>query len=78
LPCSGRDIATRMSWVHELLDQLEVEAAARARIWSGTAAAWLGPALRRRADHDDELPALIGRPPPGWLSAAHAVGRYCC
>jgi predicted TIM-barrel fold metal-dependent hydrolase len=78
LPCSGREIATRMSWVHELLDQLGVDAPARARIWGGTAAAWLGPALQGSGDHDDELPAMVGRPPVGWLSAAHAVARYCC
>ena len=31
-----------MGWVHELLDELEVDADARRRIWGGTAAAWLG------------------------------------
>lgn len=42
LPCSGRHIAERMGWVTDLLDELQVDAAARARIWGGTAAAWLG------------------------------------
>ena len=42
LPCSGRHIAERIGWVTDLLDELEVDAAARERIWSGTAAAWLG------------------------------------
>jgi len=42
LPCSGAEIAERMGWVHALLDELEVDADARARIWGGTAAAWLG------------------------------------
>ena len=42
LPCSGAQIAERMGWVATLLDELEVDAAARARIWGGTAAAWLG------------------------------------
>jgi predicted TIM-barrel fold metal-dependent hydrolase len=41
-PCSGAHIAERMGWVHALLDELEVEAEARQRIWGGTAAAWLG------------------------------------
>ncbi|MEO7338905.1 MAG: amidohydrolase family protein, partial [Caldimonas sp.] len=42
LPCSGSHITERMGWVTELLDQLQVDAVARARIWGGTAAAWLG------------------------------------
>jgi len=42
LPCSGAEIAERMGWVHALLDELEVDAAARRRIWGGTASAWLG------------------------------------
>jgi len=42
LPCSGAEIAERMGWVHALLDELEVDADARARIWGGTASAWLG------------------------------------
>jgi len=42
LPCSGAEIAERMGWVHALLDELEVDAGARERIWGGTAAAWLG------------------------------------
>lgn len=42
LPCSGAHIAERMGWVHALLDELEVDANARTRIWGGTAAAWLG------------------------------------
>ena len=41
-PCPGEHIAERIGWVAELLDQLEVAPAARERIWSGTAAAWLG------------------------------------
>lgn len=42
LPCSGAHIAERMGWVHTLLDELDVSASGRARIWGGTAAAWLG------------------------------------
>ena len=42
LPCSGAEIRQRKAGLAELLDQLEVDAPARAAIWSGTAAAWLG------------------------------------
>ena len=41
LPCSGRQIAERRGWVVDLLDQLQVDAAARERIFAGPAAAWL-------------------------------------
>ncbi len=41
LPCSGRTIAERRGWVEALLDEIGVDASARERIWSGTAAAWL-------------------------------------
>jgi predicted TIM-barrel fold metal-dependent hydrolase len=44
LPCSGAEIAERMGWVHALLDELDVGAEARERVWGGTAAAWLGRA----------------------------------
>ncbi len=42
LPCSGEHIAERIGWVQELMDQLELDEAARSQIWGGTAAAWLG------------------------------------
>jgi len=42
LPCSGADLRERRSVVDALLDHLEVGAAARKRIYAGTAAAWLG------------------------------------
>jgi predicted TIM-barrel fold metal-dependent hydrolase len=58
LPCSGAQIAERMGWVDQLLDELEVDADARKRIWGGTAAAWLG--LDSSAG-DDELEAGGGR-----------------
>ncbi len=41
LPCSGRHIAERIGWLTALLDVIEVDAASRARIFAGTAAAWL-------------------------------------
>ena len=54
LPCSGAEIAERMGWVDALLDELEVDAAARRRVWGGTAAAWLG---RGDASAERPLPA---------------------
>lgn len=42
LPCSGRTLAERKQWVQDLMDELELDTHARQRIWSGTAAAWLG------------------------------------
>lgn len=41
LPCSADQLLERRRWVDELLDQLNVDAAARDRIFCGTAAAWL-------------------------------------
>lgn len=41
-PCSGAHIREMIDEVHRLLDDLEVDAAGRARIMGGTAAAWLG------------------------------------
>jgi predicted TIM-barrel fold metal-dependent hydrolase len=48
LPCPGSEIAGRMRWVHALFDEMQLDATARERIWSGTAAAWLrlpGPSV---------------------------------
>jgi len=42
LPCPGAQIAERHRWAADLLQVLEVDAAGLQRIWSGTAAAWLG------------------------------------
>jgi hypothetical protein len=52
LPCSGAEIAERMGWVHALLDELDVAADARERVWGGTAAAWLGRAVDAAATTD--------------------------
>ncbi len=52
LPCSGAQIAERMGWVRDLLDELNVDAVARARIWSGTASAWLGLGKSAIVDED--------------------------
>src|SRR5204862_7435074 len=70
LPCSGAEIAERMGWVHALLDELEVDADARARIWGGTAAAWLGRdgssghSARAASSSASPLP-ISDRPPDG-------------
>ncbi|AKJ30537.1 amidohydrolase family protein [Caldimonas brevitalea] len=67
LPCPGPRIAERRGWVADLLDQLEVDAPARERIWSGTAAAWLGLDVEAaRADaarRAEQRPAQAAWPP---------------
>jgi hypothetical protein len=42
-----------MGWVTTLLDQLEVGAPARASLWGGTAAAWLGLQRATEAESTD-------------------------
>ena len=42
LPCAGSEIAERRGWLRDLLAEFDLDAAALERIWSGTAAAWLG------------------------------------
>jgi predicted TIM-barrel fold metal-dependent hydrolase len=90
LPCSGRDLATRVGWVHELCEQIGVDAVARERIWSGTAAAWLGsglppsaraqpPAPRQREAQADVI--VHGNTEGGlggWLGASPSMMRWCC
>jgi len=41
LPCAAEDLVARRRDVERLLDELDVDAAGRARIFAGTAAAWL-------------------------------------
>jgi uncharacterized protein len=68
LPCAGAEIAERMGWVRDLLDELEVDADARRRVWGGTAAAWLGrdaaPPVPRTAFRSDDRSTddAAGRP----------------
>lgn len=59
LPCSGKTIAERRGWVETLLDEIGVDAPARERIWSGTAAAWLrrGTTRPSNARSDESVPA---------------------
>jgi len=42
LPCSGAQVRERKQWVVDLMDELDLGADTRERLWSGTAAAWLG------------------------------------
>ena len=42
LPCPGAAIAERRGWLSALLDEFDLDPAALDRIWSGSAAAWLG------------------------------------
>ncbi|CAN5658673.1 hypothetical protein BH11PSE8_BH11PSE8_24210 [soil metagenome] len=86
LPCPGEQIAQRHGWVVDLLDAIGVDdAQARARIWSGTAAAWLG--LPDSARGDAERRAATAAPSPrvhagsggaGWLERPTPMGRVRC
>lgn len=42
LPCPGAQLAERRGWLEALLDESGADSATRARIFGGTAAAWLG------------------------------------
>lgn len=78
LPCPGAHIAERKRWLEELLDQLEVGTEDRERIWSGTAATWLGletpaqPHAPRRKLFSFDTPAGLQHP-PAWTPL-----RFCC
>jgi predicted TIM-barrel fold metal-dependent hydrolase len=87
LPCPGREIAQRRGWLESLLAELEVDAAAQARIWSGTAANWLrldaaaaGRARPRGGGGDLEHPhaASPARRPAGWLGASPRPWAWRC
>lgn len=91
LPCSGAHIAERRGWVEDLLDDLAVDAATRAQVFGGTAAAWLGlsdgakdertvaPAAERATPSRAEgRPAALRR---GWLAASSGPRPWapvCC
>jgi hypothetical protein len=65
-----------MRWVHELFDELQLDAATRERIWSGTAAAWLrlpgaSPAAETPGRHERIAEeATRGTGPPGTADIA--------
>ena len=74
LPCPGREIAERRGWLEELLDVLEADAATRAQVMGGTAAAWLGhpgsgPATLPRGSADAEAGEADGS------TGAHPDGK---
>jgi predicted TIM-barrel fold metal-dependent hydrolase len=82
LPCPGVHIAERKRWLEELLEQLEVGAEDRERIWGGTAATWLGlekPAQPHPQTHTPRRKLFSfdtpGGPqhPPAWTPL-----RFCC
>ena len=89
LPCPGSAIAERRGWLADLLDGFDLDAAARERIWHGSAAAWLGldagvvPSRARGgggvADDARHDPVFhrAGAPRPGWLGARPYSVRCC-
>lgn len=88
LPCPGAEIAERHRWAADLLDELGVDAVGRQRIWSGTAAAWLGlgdgfantsrlDPPRTRAELPPRAP-LSGKRPAGWLGRRNELRPRCC
>lgn len=87
LPCSGAHLAERLGWVQQLLDTLQLDAAARTRVLAGTAAAWLGrplpPATLVRPLPADARITEAEAPPPaarGWLGRAPRLRPLpgCC
>jgi predicted TIM-barrel fold metal-dependent hydrolase len=92
-PCPGAQIAERRGWLKDLLDELQLDAAARAQIWSGTASAWLGrpegpaPARRANAPHDAAESGRAVEAGPhsarrqaggGWLLRSRSLAPICC
>ncbi|KQU65967.1 MULTISPECIES: amidohydrolase family protein [unclassified Rhizobacter] len=85
LPCPGHEIATRRGWVQDLLDELGVDPVARAQIWSGTAAAWLGIEVEPRLGPDAAPPSPSSPSPSraaghgaGWLGGSRPMAPLCC
>ncbi|MDP9123097.1 MAG: amidohydrolase [Pseudomonadota bacterium] len=92
LPCPGAEIAERRGWLRDLLSEFDLDAAALERIWSGTAAAWLGmdtttPPARSTArsharetgdsDHLNSPRHRAARRKNGWLGA-RPYSLTCC
>lgn len=78
LPCPGHEIATRRRWVQELLDELAVDDAARAQIWSGTAAAWLGIEPGSAPARPPPSPSRAAGHASGWLGGSRPMAPLCC
>ena len=77
LPCSGAHIAERKGWLEDLLSELDVNAEDRQRIWSGTAATWLG--LQQPLKPRAHKPLFsFDTPPPDQQAAGWTPLRYCC
>jgi len=78
LPCSGAHVLERKQWVVDLMDELDLGADTRQRLWSGTAAAWLG--IEEKPHLDRAQPGLqgqgphAGRPHAGLLAGASLSG----
>jgi len=49
LPCPGAQLRERRGWLEDLLKDLQVDAEAQNKIFSGTAADWLGPPFAHHA-----------------------------
>lgn len=93
LPCPGHEIAERRRWLVELLAAFDLDGVALERIWSGTAAAWLGidvagiaensaaipRSMRSRADaaHLNSPRHRASRSKRGWLGA-RPYSLTCC
>ena len=92
LPCPGAQIAERHGWAADLLCELGVDAAGLQRIWSDTAAAWLGLAPGERVSRHAPQVDAAARPTAathrasarerargtGWLLRTNAIGPSCC
>jgi predicted TIM-barrel fold metal-dependent hydrolase len=86
LPCPGAAIRERMGWVHELMNELQLDEAARQQIWAGTAQAWLrqqvSPAQIAPRDGGEAVAGAVDEDPHGstmlarW--AARPWQRLCC
>lgn len=70
LPCPGEALRERRAWLTAILDELEVDAQARERIWHGTAEAWLRDAPNRPSDRPEGLSRAPARASAGWLLRA--------
>lgn len=84
-PCSAEHLRERIGWVAALFDELELDRSARERLWSGTAAAWLGistaPRISTAPPSQAAVPPATNARPTGWLGLSQASARFaprCC